>query len=207
MVDIVNCTSQVERRVRACLVVAFAGVFSQCAASPRTCQSDIVSSSVVATFCGHPAAGDEMLDVLILWRGRPGWFYRQSHSGVGYGGSSLDSGGWTRGHVSQFATYGDVTIGFDADFDAETVKIGEVILPIDRFNTVVVDAVDEPAARHISARRRTEPRLALTGEPNLELARRSPAFVTDLRCDEPMPVPPPTPQVRVITVCEKLRSR
>jgi len=201
-----NCKGQIEK-LGACLVVATAVLCSECAVSPRTCQSDIVSPSVVATFCGHAAGGDEMMDLLILWRGAPGWFYKKGNAGVGSGGFLQDFGGWTKGRVSQHASYGDVEIAFEADFDAASVKIDEVVLPIDRFNTVVVDAVDEPAARHIASRRRTEPRLPLTREPNLELARRSADLVNDLRCDVPMPPPPPIPQASVITVCDKLKPR
>jgi hypothetical protein len=197
----------IERPPAAFLVAATAVLFGQCAISPRTCQSDIVSPSVVATFCGHAAGGDEILDLLILWRGGPGWFYRNGNAGVGGGGFSMDDGGWTRGRVSQHRDYGDVTIGFEADFDAETVTIDGVVLPIDRFNTIVVDAVDEPRSRQVASRRRTNPRLPLTGEPNLELARRSTEFLNDLRCDVPMPPPPPMPHSPVITVCEKLRAR
>jgi len=147
------------------------------------------------------------MDLLILWRGRPGWFYRNGSAGVGSSGFSRDSGGWTRGRVSQHRDYGNVTIGFDADFDAETVKIDDAVLAIDRFNTIVVDAVDEPQSRQITSRRRTASRLPLIGEPNLELARRSPELLADLRCDVTMPALPPMPQPPVITVCEKLSAR
>jgi hypothetical protein len=201
-----NCKGQIEK-LGACLVVATAALCSECAVSPRTCQSDIVSPSVVATFCGHAAGGDEMMDLLILWRGAPGWFYKKGNAGVGSGGFSHDFGGWTKGRVSQHRDYGDVTIGFDADFDAETVTIDDVVLRIDRFNTILVDAVDEPRSRQIASRRRTAPRLPLIGEPNVELARRSPELLDDLRCGVPMPPPPPMPQPPVITACEKLKSK
>lgn len=34
-----------------------------------SCQSDVVSSTVVSTFCGHHEGEHEVLDLLILWRG------------------------------------------------------------------------------------------------------------------------------------------
>lgn len=170
-----------------------------------SCQSDIVSSTVVATFCGHALDGNQVLDLLIYWRGRPGWFYRRD--GAGGGGGQF--GGGTKGTVSQYTTYGEVTIGFDADFDAETVKINDVIVPLTDVNTVIVDGADEPGARRISATRRTEIRLPLVGDVNLWLVQRSRTLLNDLRCDIPMPAPPSTiiPQMPIVTVCEKLRRR
>ena len=56
------------------------------------------------------------------------------------------------------------------------------------------------------------PRLANPGSRSIEswnlvLATRSREFVRDLQCDIPMPAPPPLPQVRVHTVCDKLKKR
>jgi hypothetical protein len=174
------------------------------------CGSNIVSSTVVATFCGHRVNDDEMLDVLILWRGRPGWFQRRQ-AGVDGSGGTNEFGAGTKGHVSQHSTYGNVTIGFDADFDANIVIIGDARVPISGVNTVLVDDVDEPGARRIVATRWTEPRLPLIGDMNLVLAQRSPDLLAYLRCEIPMPAPPPmrapVPQVAVVTVCEKLKSK
>jgi hypothetical protein len=69
-----------------------------------SCQYNIVSSTVVAAYCGHRAGDDEVLDLLIAWRGEPGWFQR---------GDGATGGGGSRrlGRVSQYAIYNDVTIG------------------------------------------------------------------------------------------------
>src|SRR3954465_8981493 len=94
---------------------AFGQTVPQQPRESASCQSNIVSSTVVATFCGHRQGDNEMLDLLILWRGRPGWFQRH-HPGGGGGGSRVFGAG-TNGAVSQHQTYGDVTIAFDANFD------------------------------------------------------------------------------------------
>jgi hypothetical protein len=175
-----------------------------------TCQSNIVSSTVVATFCGHRLDSDEMLDLLILWRGNPGWFQRRESGSAGGGGSSQFGAG-TKGHVSQYSMYGDVTISFDADFDANVVKVGDMLVPLNGVNTVLVDGIDEPERRRISATRWTEPRLPLLGDLNVVLVQRSRELLDYLRCEIPMPTPPSMrtarPQVPVITVCEKLKSK
>src|SRR5689334_14559407 len=38
------------------------------------CQSDIVSATVVTTSCTHAEHQTQVLDLLVLWRGRAGWF-------------------------------------------------------------------------------------------------------------------------------------
>jgi hypothetical protein len=167
-----------------------------------SCQSDIVSSTVVSTFCGHRDGDNEILDLLILWRGRPGWFQWKGTGSRGSAGSG-QSGGGTKGVVSRSQSYGDVMIGFDANFDSGVVTIGQSTIRLDQVNTVVVDDVD--AVWRISATRRTDPALPLVGDWNLSLARRSRELVSDLRCDIPMPAPPPVPQVPVMTVCDKLK--
>lgn len=171
-----------------------------------SCQSDIVSSTVVATFCGHRQGDNEVLDLLILWRGKPGWFQRHQ-LGSGGGGSRLFGAG-TNGQVSEHKTYGDVTIAFDANFDTNVVTIGRSTVKLDHINTVIVDDVD--GDWHASATRWTEPRLQLVGDWNLALASRSSELLRDLRCDIPMPDPSASAgvsQVPVITVCEKLKKR
>jgi hypothetical protein len=176
-----------------------------------SCQSDIVSATVVATFCGHALNQSELLDLVILWRGRAGWFQHREDGGRGEGGSWLFGAG-TKGHVTQHSTYSGVTIGFDADFDAGTVTIGDIVVSLQKVNTIFVDRVDAPAARRISATRWTEPHLPLAGDRNLLLARRSRLLRDYLQCEVPMPAPPrwsrggnQIPQPAVITVCEKLR--
>ena len=170
------------------------------------CQSNIVSSTVVATFCGHRQGANEMLDLLIVWRGAPGWFHNR-HFGSG-GGGFKQFGAGTRGYVAMHQAYGDVTISFDADFDANTVTIGEQTVALDRMNTILVDKVDRPGVHQISAMRWTAPRLPLGGDVNLILVQRSRELLNDLQCDIPMPTPPsPIPQAPVITVCEKLSQR
>ena len=107
-------------------VVTLSTVTSWAALQPREsarCQSDIVSSTVVATFCGHRQGDKEVLDLLILWRGKPGWFHWKGTGRHGSAGSSSFGAG-TRGVTSQSTTYGDVTIAFHANFDTSVATIG-----------------------------------------------------------------------------------
>src|SRR5438045_4041169 len=91
---------------------------------PTGCGSNIVSATVVATLCGHREGDAEMLDLLILWRGRPGWFQHRGSGSSGSRGSAVSPmGGGLGGQVTQYTTYDDITIGFAGDFAARTATI------------------------------------------------------------------------------------
>jgi hypothetical protein len=191
------------------VVIGVAALAAAVGCQPResaSCQSNIVSSTVVATFCGHFQGNNEILDLLILWRGKPGWFQRHHPGGGGGGGRVFGAG--TNGQVSQHQTYGDVTIAFDANFDTNVATIGRSTVQLDHINTVIIDDVD--GDWHTTATRWIEPRLPLVGDWNVALAQRSSELLRYLRCDVPMPDPSASyavPQVPVITVCEKLKKQ
>lgn len=170
-----------------------------------SCQFNIVSSTVVAAYCGHSDGDDEVLDLLVAWRGQPGWF--QLRKGTTGGGGRSGFGTGPKGRVSQYAIYNSVTIAFEADFDANTVTIGDVTLPIKGVNAILIDEVERTGARSLSATFWIEPRLPLGGDVNLALARRSRELRQFLRCEVPMPAAPSRiAQQGVITVCEKLAA-
>jgi len=179
---------------------------------PIGCGANIISSTVVSTYCGHRHGDDEMMDLLVLWRGAPGWFNRTGGRATG-GGGGYEFGGGLKGSAYQYSTYGDVTIGIDANFDENRLKIGDETFPLDTVNIVFVDGVDEPGNRRVSATRWIDPKLPLVGDPNLVVARRSREVLDYLQCDIPMPPPaalpglPPNRTLQVITVCERLRTR
>lgn len=151
-----------------------------------------------------------MMDRVILWRGTAGWFQRGQSGRHGAGGSRVVGAG-TKGYVTQHAVYGKVTIGFEADFDANTVTLGPRTIVLDGVNTIFIDEVTAPGPPKITATRWTEPRLPLVGDHNLMMARRSRDIRDYLQCDLPMPAAPSTPvsvpQPPVITVCEKLATK
>lgn len=86
----------------------------------RVCDAHVASATVIATVCTHASGDHQVIDLLVLWRGAPGWFQRSEN-----GGQPIDVvrdfARGERGRVAQFRTYADVTVGFDADFDAHTV--------------------------------------------------------------------------------------
>jgi hypothetical protein len=183
---------------------AFAQTVPQQPRESASCQSDIVSSTVVSTFCGHRQGDNEIVDLLVLWRGKPGWFQRNG-TGRSGGAGSRSFGAGTNGVVSHSQYYGEVTIAFRADFDIGSATIGQSTIRLNHINTIVVDDVD--SVWRITNTRLPDPTLPLVGDWNLVLAKRSREFVRDLQCNIPMPTPPPLPQVPVVTVCDKLKKR
>src|SRR5262245_50063453 len=115
------------------------------------CQADIVSSTVVGSFCGHRQGDRQVLDLLILWRGRPGWFHQKGPGYGGYSGSSSFGGGM-KSVISESISYGDVRIEFDVNFNTGVLTIKQSTIMLDRINTVIVDNVD--AAWNITNTRR-----------------------------------------------------
>src|SRR3954465_12567979 len=119
-------------------LLAFAQTVLQQPRESASCQSDIVSSTAVSTFCGHRQGDNEVVDLLILWRGKPRWFGAGGHGG----GGSRRFGAGTNGVVSHAQYYGQVTIAFRADFDSGSATIGQSTIKLDHLNTIVVDDVD-----------------------------------------------------------------
>jgi hypothetical protein len=173
-----------------------------------SCQYNIVSPTVAAAYCGHRSGDDEVLDLLIAWRGEPGWFQRRD--GVTGGGGTRGVGAGANGRVSQYAIYNDVTLAFDGDFDAGTVAIGNLTVSLEGVNAILIDRVERADARRMSTTLWIEPRLPLGVDPNLVLSRRSRELRQFLRCEVPMPAVSPRLallQPPVVTVCEKLASK
>ena len=199
-----------SRLLRSLCAASLAGVvaWSKLPREQPSCQYNIVSSTVVTAYCSHRVGEDEVLDLLIAWRGQPGWF--QGHEGVTGGGGTREFGARTNGTVSQYAIYNGVRIAFDADFNAGTVSIGNLSVPLEGVNTILIDGVGLPDAQRKSTMLRIEPPLPLGVDVNLVLARRSRELRQFLRCDVPIPAPSPKqmpPQPRVVTLCEKLRAK
>jgi hypothetical protein len=60
---------------------------------PTSCGTNIVSATVAASYCSHRAGSDDVIDLIILWRGRAGWSQRRFTAPFGVGGSrTLGSG-------------------------------------------------------------------------------------------------------------------
>jgi hypothetical protein len=122
------------------------------------------------------------LEVIVIWRGAPGWFAR----GTGQRSSSSSS---ARGHVTTL-TFGDVTLEFELEYATRTAVIQGAKVEIGDANLILVDGVDEPGGGRVAEMRRidTAPLEWNSGRPVLTtVLRRHADLVAFLRCDAPMP--------------------
>jgi len=162
-----------------------------------------ISPTVVSTYCGHRQDGNEVVDLLVLWRGAPGWFNRAGGRGKGAGSSGNSA--------YQYAQFGDVSIGIELNGEARTAKVHDEVVSLESSNVVLVDGVDEPDHGHIVGTRWIEPTYPADGDPLLLTLQRQTELADYLRCDLAMPEPPaPAPMRRLRNepdVCTQLRRR
>lgn len=137
-----------------------------------------VSSSVIATWVSHPGeTGRSTLDLLILWRGTPGWFMGGS-GGIGGGSGSYGTATtfhevWAGGHKLEFTI----------DPDARNLKILGESFSLADVNVLLIDQADSAAGPRIVRTLWVDPEYP--AEPfRIELViRRSSELLEFLRCD------------------------
>lgn len=142
------------------------------------------SPSVIATWQAHGAndwvgplgsvppaprepAGTLLLDLLVLWRGSPGWF-DQNHWEIGAGGSDGVHRVVSGGRVPK------LELRFDPNGDTVTILVEGTAIPLNGANVLLLDNVDfEIRVFGTVNVTSTLPPLS-QGEPIAELIRRSP---------------------------------
>jgi hypothetical protein len=164
-----------------------------------------VSLSVMATeLASADASGRGTLQLLILWRGTPGWFLR------GGGAGSSSGGGGSIGPdstmiFSHWMSQGGVNLTVRFDPSTRMVWIQDKAMSLDDANVVLVDGVDSPAGPQVVRTLRIDPEYETTPEPLSYgmpgrgpqmrprpvpvqvFIRRSPELVEFLQCDVPLP--------------------
>jgi hypothetical protein len=135
---------------------------------------------------------DEKLVLLGLWRGAPGWFWKNGSAPIGPSGS-------TEGHVShQYFKVGDLTFGIDFDFDSQTATIAGQTLSLRTTNVVLIDGVDRTPhvvrTLHVNPNIPTLARGASSAAPALTPERyvipKNPDLFQFLECDtKTLPAP------------------
>jgi hypothetical protein len=136
--------------------------------------TQVISPVVVASWIAERAgSGEEQLQLLILWRGAPGWFLRP-------GGVSGNSSG---GRYRSTITYGDVRLTLEYDSSKRVAVVhGRTVETADD-NVVLVDDVDSPTGPRIVGTMRLDRRMpGSAGQIGLVL-RKSPNIMAFLRCD------------------------
>lgn len=119
--------------------------------------------------------GVERLQLLVLWRGTPGWFLPDGPSGV--------SSSWSEGRSRQTITEGTLRLTLDYDLSKRIAAVDGKPIAMGENNVVFVDDVDAPAGPHVT-RTMSIPRAmpGSAGQIGLVL-RTSPEIMSFLRCD------------------------
>jgi hypothetical protein len=136
----------------------------------------VLSPAVVGAWFTHfDAPGSNTLDLLVLWRGSPGWFLRgESRGGSGGGGGT--------GRRTVSVRYGGLLLHALFDGPARLAEIDGRSVPLNDHNVVLVDDVDSASGLKVVKTLRVDP--ALPDPVRTEIViRRSSELVAYLRCD------------------------
>src|SRR5262245_23951185 len=158
------------------------------------------SASVMGTSLTRSVGDVHELELLVLWRGTPGWWAT---------GSSGSSGGVnsSRGAWSQRFSQGGQDFEIRGDSNAHTADILGRTFDLTKGNAILLDEVDSPGGPRIVGTVAVDPRLPNGTDPNqiLMLLGRVKELRDYLRCDTPLPNP--AMQARVASLCALVLSQ
>lgn len=137
-------------------------------------ESVIVSPAVVATWISHIDQGDRStLDLLVLWRGTPGWFLKP--------GPVRESSGGTQDGAHTFRmTRGGVDVELTFNARTRVARVGPETVALGEANVILVDAVNQRPT--VAGTRFVEPGLRGSPARIQQVLKRSDALVAYLRC-------------------------
>jgi hypothetical protein len=156
--------------------------------------TDIISPVTAATYFFRPGDNRPELQLLVLWRGAPGWFL------AGPSSMSVRQGG--RVGTTTVVRFGAVELTLALDPAKKTATIqGKTVELLDN-NVVLVDEVDRPGGGVVVEQLRVDP--SVPDSPAIvSVLRRSPRIVSFLRCG--VLIPQTESQAMVNEVCSRLK--
>ncbi len=176
--------------------------------SPKSAQSNgglgggvvrVLSPTVVATWIFHQdETGAAQLDLLVLWRGSPGWFTRG-----GGGGGSGSRGRDDTVVLTMRIQYGDVDLELVFDPVARMAQLDERQIPLGDANVILIDAVD--TLPQVVGTTRVESTIPESGRRIEMVLRRSNELLEYLRCD--VRLSDPNAQEQMEFLCAQILGR
>jgi hypothetical protein len=169
--------------------------------------SGVVSPAVVATWSTRSEpSGGWALDLLVLWRGTPGWFMAGGGSGSSGGGASPPSAGHgQRGTEVQHISFGGLSLELRFDPGTSTAQIQDEVISLQDANVILVDEVDSAKGLRIAGTVRVDPQLPGSPGEIEAIVRRSPELFSFLRCDTRLP--DPQAQQMIDLRCARMRGQ
>jgi hypothetical protein len=185
-------TGRVATAVLAC------GLLAQTSGRPAVGQGTtgatqpISPVAMVSWVAHYETEGVRVLDLLVLWRGTPGWFLKGNRRGT--------SGGGGQDTYHSTIQYGGLELEFDVEWSTGFVRIQGNSIALDDSNVVLVDHVDGATGPEVVGTLRVDPTF-LGPEPDIvPVLRRSPEILAFLRCEVPAPDPKAQPMFDAICV-------
>jgi hypothetical protein len=166
--------------------------------------SPVLSPTVVATFIIRtPPKGTPELELLVLWRGTPGWFMREGSSESSSSGVSLGPG--ESGIVVERLSYGGIQLDLEFERGKRIARIQGREIALDTANVILVDDVDGSAGPQVAGSLQVDP--AVHDEPaGIEvIIRNNPELYLFLRCDARLP--DATAQPMFDSICARMEPR
>ena len=205
--------SAVSGGSRGVLVAAyFLATFGRALAMPqrgesieRSSSSGLVSPAVVATWMvrREPNASSE-LDLLVLWRGSPGWFMKEGTQESSGGESSSSAGGETD-LVFERLSFGGVRLQVEFDGIKRTARVQDSEVALGSDNVILVDDVDGANGPQVARSMKVDGQFARDPAEIGEIVSRNPELYEFLRCDAR--VPDSNVQPTIDAVCERMKPR
>jgi hypothetical protein len=185
-----------------CAAVASA----QTAGSPGVTSSRVVSPAVVATWSsGFDAAVRPQLELLVLWRGSPGWFSSGAPLMTGGGvAGRLGPGGLSGGSRSEHVYAGGLDLEVTVDSRTHVARLCEHAIALGTTNVVLVDDVDGANGPRITGTLWVDPQLQNPNELQA-IIQRSSQLQGFLRCD--VELADPIAQRTMTVLCDQMMRK
>ena len=168
-----------------------------------------MSPAVVATvITKHGQAGAGELDVLVLWRGRTGWFLegdQDGRSGSSTWGGTAGGPGGSREIVDHQVSLGGLTLSLQFDRQVRTARVQNIEVSLQNANVILVDQVDSGEDLAVVGTRWIDPQISGVPPRSEQIIGRSSELVAFLRCDARLPDPIMQRMVRMI--CDELLNQ
>ena len=204
------------RRVRRFLLLGvLASVSLHAQAPPRhpswtSSGSRVVSPAVAATWITkHRQAGDGELELLVLWRGSPGWFLEGGQDGRSgsstWGGTSAGGPGGSQETVDHQVFLGGLTLNLQFNRRPRTARVQDIGVSLQNANVILVDQVDSREALTVVGTRWIDPQVSGAPVRIEQVLGRSSELVAFLRCNASLP--DPLMQRMVQMICRELLNR
>src|SRR5688500_11061362 len=168
--------------------------------------SRLVSPAVVATWIARTEPrGLPELELLVLWRGTPGWHLRAATSGGTSRVSSQSGGGGHEGglHVHHLS-FGGIDLSLEFDQRKRVARMQGKVVELASANVILVDEVDGAYGPRIERTLQVDPAFPESPARVEEIVRRSPELFSFLRCDAKLQDPKMQPMIDAI--CGKMKG-